>query len=809
MTVILPLAVPKTYSYLIPAELQCAVQFGVRVEVPLRNKLYSAVVIQTHDDLELTYKAKHIISVLDTEPIIEQYQYHFWQWIATYYCCTIGEVMNVALPSGLKLQSETKIVPHDQYEEHSIELTDAEYMVAEAVSIQGELTIDQIKDILDKKTVYPLIRDLIDKQVIAIKEELVTKYKPKKMPMVKFTDYYEQDRERLTEAFAKLSRSEHQTNALLAYVSLSRTSSEVPKSAIYELAGVTGAVLNALIKKDILLSFQKEVSRLQYDEAEGELPTLSARQQEVVAEIRAHHEQQKIVLLHGVTGSGKTRVYMELIREVIDNGQQCLYLLPEIALTTQIVARLQYVFGEDVVVFHSRLTNHERVELWKDAMLGRKLILGARSSMFLPFSNLGLVIVDEEHDPSYKQQDPAPRYNARDAATYLAHDRQAKVILGTATPSLETIHNATNEKYALCEMTERHGHVAMPEIRLIDLKKSYKTNRIEGFFSHQLIKAVQTALDNKEQVLLFQNRRGYAPSVSCQMCEWKSGCPNCDITLTYHKYFDETRCHYCGHRSQMPTECPACGSHDLVEKGIGTEKIESEVYRLFPDARVARMDFDTVRSKNSYSRILESFASREVDILVGTQMITKGLDFDNIAVVGVLNADGLLQFPDFRAGERAFQLLTQVAGRAGRRKKQGLVLIQTFSPEHPVLQELINNNISRFFTRELLERQKFMYPPYYKMIHLQLKHKKPQIVADAAKYMGLELNKTLGNRVLGPAEPGIARLKGLYLQNIVIKCEKKPSVLSYAKAEIIRLKHVLAKSDGFKSVRMKIDVDPY
>jgi len=777
--------------------------------VPLRNKLYSAVVVQTHEELELTYKAKHIISVLDTEPIIEQYQYDYWQWIASYYCCTIGEVMNVALPSGLKLQSETKIIPHELYEEHTIELSDAEYMVAEAVTIQNELTIDQIKDILDRRTVYPLIRDLIDKKVIAIKEELIAKYKPKKVAMVTLTEYYEADHGRLTEAFAKLTRSEHQTNALLAYVSLSRGSSEVPKSSIYELAGVTGAVINALIKKDIFASYHKEISRLAHYSAEGELPDLSERQQEVVAEMHDYHAEGKIVLLHGVTGSGKTRVYMEIIKEVIAQGKQCLYLLPEIALTTQIVARLQHVFGEDVAVFHSRLTNHERVELWKDAMLGRKLILGARSSMFLPFANLGLIIVDEEHDPSYKQQDPAPRYNARDAATYLARDRGAKMILGTATPSLETIQNVQSGKYALCEMMERHGSVAMPEIQLIDLKKSYKTNRIEGFFSHQLIKAIETALVNKEQVLLFQNRRGYAPSVSCQVCGWKSECPNCDITLTYHKYFDEIRCHYCGHRSQMPTECPACGSHELVEKGIGTEKIESEVYKLFADARVARMDYDTVRSKNSYSRILESFASREVDILVGTQMITKGLDFDNIAVVGVLNADGLLQFPDFRAGERAFQLLTQVAGRAGRRKKQGKVLIQTFSPEHPVLQELINNNIERFFVREQLERQKWKYPPYYKMIHLQLKHKKPLIVADAAKYMALELQKSLHQRVLGPAEPGIARLKGYYLQNILIKCEKKPSVISYAKAEVIRLKRVLAKSDGFKSVRIRIDVDPY
>jgi len=681
--------------------------------------------------------------------------------------------------------------------------------VAEAVSIQNELTINEIKDILEKKSVYPLIRSLIDKQVVSIKEELVAKYKPKKINIVQLTDYYEEDRNRLSEAFDKISRSEHQTNALLAYVSLSRGGIEVPKSSIYELAGVTGSVLNALIKKEIFTSKEKEVSRLSYDAADGELPELSSKQIEVVSDIRSYHKKEKIVLLHGVTGSGKTRVYMEIIKDTLAAGKQVLYLLPEIALTTQIVSRLKHVFGEDVVVFHSRMSNHERVELWKEAMLGRKIILGARSSLFLPFAQLGLIIVDEEHDPSFKQQDPAPRYNARDAATYLAGQLDARIILGSATPSLESFLNVQHGKYALCEMTERHGHVAMPEIELIDLKKAYKTNRVEGFFSHKLIETIKTALVNKEQILLFQNRRGYAPTVNCTICGWKSECPNCDISLTYHKFFDEIRCHYCGHRSKMPTECPACGNHDLTEKGIGTEKIESEVYKIFEDAKVARMDWDTVRTKNSYSRILESFANREVDILVGTQMITKGLDFDNIGVVGVLNADGLLQFPDFRASERSFQLLTQVAGRAGRRKKQGKVLIQTFTPEHPVLKEIINNAIERFTAREFIERQRFIYPPFYRMIHIQLKHKNPRTVEDAAKYMGLELQKTLKKRVLGPAAPGVARLKGLYLQNIIIKAEKKAQVINFAKSEIIRIKNQLSKSDGFKSVRVRLDVDPY
>lgn len=760
-------------------------------------------------DLDLPYKAKYLISIIDSDPIITPYQYTFWKWIASYYCCTVGEVMNVALPSGLKLSSETRVIINPDYEEGSLELSDNEYLVTEALTIRKELSIDEIKDILDRKTVYPLIRRLLELRIINIQEQLVAKYKPKTIGVVKLTEYYETDRNRLAEAFKLIERSEHQTNALLAYVSLSRGGVEVPKSSIYDLAGVTATVLNTLAKKKILEIYQKKVSRLIYEGDDNDMPPLSEAQVRVVDEIKQQHAENRPVLLHGVTGSGKTRVYMEYIQQTLAEGKQVLYLLPEIALTTQIVERLQRVFGQDVAVFHSRMNNNQRVELWKEAMLGKKIVLGARSSLFLPYLNLGLVIVDEEHDSSYKQQDPAPRYNARDAALYLAGQVGAKVILGSATPSLESMLNARAGKYALAELTERHGNVAMPTIELVNLKYAHKTNRMKGLFSHALIDAVKEALVNKEQVLLFQNRRGFSPSVSCQLCGWRAECPNCDITLTYHKYFDETRCHYCGHRSKMPVECPACGFHELVERGIGTEKIESEVYKLFPEANVARMDYDTVRAKNAYARILESFASREIDILVGTQMITKGLDFDNIALVGVLNADSIVQFPDFRAGERAYQLLTQVAGRAGRRKKQGKVLIQTYSPQHPVLQEVIEGNFNKYMDRESKERKVFIYPPYYRMIHVQLKHKNPKTVEEAARYMGIELGKTLKKRVLGPAAPGIARLKGLYLQNIIIKTEKKPQIINFAKAEVIRLKHLLAKSDGFKAVRVRIDVDPY
>ncbi|MEE9439938.1 MAG: primosomal protein N' [Saprospiraceae bacterium] len=808
VTVILPLAVPKTYTYQVPSEMRKDVDFGIRVEVPLRNKLYSGIIVELHEEINLEYKTKYILSVIDDEPIIHYYQYEFWQWMADYYCCTIGEVMHVALPGGLRLSSETRLLLHDDFQDDFSNLTDNEYIVAEALSIRNELTIEEVKDLLNKKTVYPLIRSLIDKNIVTLKEKLLPKYKPKMVGFIRLMPTYE-DQTKLAPAFELIKRSDHQTNALLAYVSLSRGSNEVPRSAIYELSGASIGALRALEKKGIVDLYDKEVSRLVYEAASSELPTLSTEQINALSNIDGFFKEKKICLLHGVTGSGKTRVYMELIKNAISEGKQILYLLPEIALTTQIVSRLQLVFGEDVVVFHSRMNNNERVELWKDALIGKKIILGARSSLFLPFSNLGLIIVDEEHDPSYKQNDPAPRYNARDCAVYLAQKLEAKIILGTATPSIESYDNAIENRYGLVELTERHGKVAMPDIEIVDLKKAQKTGKVNGYFSLRLIEVINTALVNKEQVLLFQNRRGYAPSLQCTICGWKGECQNCDVTLTYHKFFDELKCHYCGYRNKNPRQCPGCGNDVLEEVGVGTERIQDDIRKIFPDVVVKRMDYDTVRTKNAYTRILEDFGSREIDILVGTQMITKGLDFDNIGVVGVLNADNSLRFPDFRAGERTFQLLTQVAGRAGRRKKQGKVVIQTYSPSHPVIMEIMNNNFQRMYQRESIERKRFVYPPYFRMIFIQLKHKKPRVVEDAARYMAHQLREQLGNRVVGPAQPGVARVKSFYLQNIIIKIEKKAKMISYIKSLILHQRTVLKTSDGFKSVLMKIDVDPY
>jgi primosomal protein N' (replication factor Y) len=809
-TVIFPLAVPKPYTYKIPEELRTSILIGIRVEVPLRNKLYSALVIALHEEIDLDYRPRYINALIDEIPIISDIQYKFWKWLSSYYCCTQGEVMNVALPAGLKLSSETKIVLDDRVKENFQGLEDDEFLISEALSIQNELTIDEIQGILNKKTVYPVIRALLDRGTIYIKEELIEKFKPKKEKYVRLTPYYAEDRNRLTEALDLCQRSALQTKTILAYTKLSKEQDLVARSDLYELATINKSVLDALVKKEIFDVLEMDISRLDAEEDEKmELKQLSALQVEAVDETRRLWEIHDAVLLHGVTGSGKTRVYMELIQQTLSEGRQVLYLLPEIALTAQIVLRLKAIFGTKVQVYHSRMSNNERVELWKATKSGQSIVLGARSSLFLPFDDLGLIVVDEEHDPSYKQQDPAPRYNARDAAIFLARSYGAKVLLGSATPSLESFLNAHNGKYGKVEMMERFGEVLLPEITIVDLTKERQAKRMTSYFSKKLKDEIDLALINGKQALLFQNRRGYAPSIQCLVCGYTAGCPNCDVTLTYHKFFNELRCHLCGFRAKNHDECPACGNNDFRQIGFGTEKIEDVIGDVFPTATVARLDYDTARSKAAYEKLIHDFQEKKIDILVGTQMVTKGLDFDDIAVVGVLNADLLLFFPDFRASERAFQLLTQVAGRAGRRKEQGRVVIQTSKPSHPVILDTIEYNYHKFVGREAYERKSFRYPPYYRMINILLKHKQPVVVQQASELLAEYLRKSLGKRVMGPAEPGVAKVRGMYLRAINIKLEKDHKLIAFAKKNIIQGKHWVKDHKGLKSVRINIDVDPY
>lgn len=810
-TVILPIAVPKAYTYEIPNELMEDIQFGVRAEVQFgRNKLYAALVVDIHQQKPEEYRPKKIHSILDEAPIITTQQVDFWRWIAQFYMCTVGEVMNAALPSGLKLSSETKISISPFFEGDFSGLSDREYLVAEALTIQEELTIQDLQGILGQKTVYPVIKGLIEKHIIYLKEELQSKYKPKTIACVRLQEPYVSQPEKLKEAFDLTARSGKQTEALMAYLHLAKAKKTIRKQEIYDTANVSAAVVKGVVDKGIFEIYKQEISRIGTYEDDTDLAKgLSEQQARALGEIEAQFEEKNVVLLHGVTGSGKTEIYIDLIQKAKDRGEQVLYLLPEIALTAQIIQRLQRVFGEEVLVYHSKLNNHERVEIWKEILAGKPIILGARSGLFMPFQHLGLIIIDEEHDPSFKQREPNPRYHARDAAIYLAYKSGAKVLLGTATPAIETYQNATNGKYGLVEMKERFGGLKMPAIVIADVKAELKKRAMQSHFTLTLIDEIKATLERKEQVILFQNRRGFAPSLRCTTCDWVSECINCDVSLTYHKYHDNLICHYCGYHTKQPVHCSACGSDTLTLKGFGTEKVEDELKIYLPEARIGRMDMDTVRTKNAYSKIINDFEEKRLDILVGTQMVTKGLDFSNVSLVGVLSADQLVNFPDFRASERAFQLMTQVSGRAGRRKKQGKVIIQAMNKAHPVIKEVLENDYDHFFKREIKERHEFAYPPFARLIKITLKHVKPATLREATKLFDHYLKKKLGDKVKGPAQPGVPRVRNYYLIDFLIKMGKSQQELQVVQSAIQLAKTELNASKGLSSVRVVVDVDPY
>jgi primosomal protein N' (replication factor Y) (superfamily II helicase) len=813
-TVILPLAMPKPLTFHIPDELIERVKFGIRVEVQVGKgrDLYSAVVIGVSAE-KPNYTTKPITQIIDDEPIISTLQLDFWQWMARYYGCTLGEVMNAALPTNMKLSSETRIVLNPEHNQDFSELNDQEYLVAEALTIQKELTIDQIQKILGHRTVYPLINRLLMHQILDIKEELQQKFKPKIVACVRFKEPYLSDTERVTMSaiFDQIKNSEKQTNAMLAFLQLIRNQEVVRCTEVYEKAKTVDlGVLRAIEKKGIFEIYEREISRIGgYEDELIVDPELSNQQTKAIYDIKKAFETKNVALLHGVTGSGKTRVYTELMEKAIENGGQVLYLLPEIALTTQIISRLEKIFGDKITIYHSKLNAHERVELWSQAFGGKPIILGVRSALFLPFQNLKLIIVDEEHDASFKQQDPAPRYNARDSAIFLASQYKAKVLLGTATPSVETYSNAQQGKFALVEMTERFGGMQMPAIEIVDMKEETKKKTVVGNFSSRLIEELKSALARGEQTILFQNRRGYAPTYTCPSCAWTSECKNCDVTLTYHKFTNALNCHYCGYTIKLPKECPACGSKTLIIKGFGTERIEDELKIHLPEARIGRLDLDTARTRTQHSKIISDFEDKEIDILVGTQMVTKGLDFENVGLVGVLSADSLLRFPDFRASERAFQLLLQVSGRAGRKHKQGKVLIQAFDVKNLVLLDVQKNNYTSFFNREIAERKEFNYPPFVRLIGINLKHKKPDVLREAAKLFTNLLRGRLGDRVSGPATPLVEWVNTLYILNYLIKLERDTAKLTLAKQIIAEATHELQSMEGFSNVRVAIDVDPY
>lgn len=810
--VILPLALPQNYTYAVPEAWITQVGFGKRVEVPLgKNRLYAGIVAAVHHRPPAGYSPRELVSVIDQQPIINEKQYLLWQWMAQYYCCSLGEVMNAALPANLKLSSETSVLLSPLFDQDWGTLHDQEYLIVEALSIQNELSIADIQGIIGQKTVYPLIRRMLDQKIIYLKEDLKQKYQPRTIHCVRLQEPYASEKGSINEAFDKISRSEHQTNALMAYLQLARQQEYVRRADLCKKAAVDGSVIKALEKKAILEIYEQEVSRLgSYQAATVDTQPLSEQQVQAVAEIKQQWEQKEVVLLHGVTGSGKTRVYIELIQEALTQGEQVLYLLPEIALTTQIISRLQRIFGDHIAVYHSRLNNNERVELWHAVASGQPIILGPRSALFLPYQQLKYIIVDEEHDPSYKQYDPSPRYHGRDAAVVAALMHQAKVVLGTATPSLESYYNAQQGKYGLVVMTQRFGGIQLPQIEVIDARRAHREKKMHSIFTQDLLNAIKTTLEQDEQVILFQNRRGYAPTYRCVTCgNWHAECIHCDVSLTYHKSHNTLKCHYCGYTTTLPPACPACGAKTLSLQGFGTQKVEDELKIFLPDASIQRMDYDTVKSKDGHAKIINQFQEGHIDILVGTQMVTKGLDFDRVGLVGILSADQILHFPDFRATERSFQLMVQVSGRAGRRDRQGRVLIQGYNVEHPVLKEVIDNQFPAFYSREVAERQEFKYPPFYRLIKISLKHKQPKVVNEAAKLYGLRLKKDLGARVQGPAMPYVARVRGYYILDFMVKLEKDTRSTQRIKRIIMDAMYQLQSEKGFSGVRVNIDVDPY
>ena len=811
--VILPLAIAKNYTYRVPFELNNLIAVGKRVVVQFgKSKLYTAVVSAISEQAPEKYEAKYILEILDDRPVVTNQQLHFWKWLSEYYMCFEGEVMNAALPSALKLASETKIILNKEFEHDKSALHDKEFLIVEALEIQPELTISDISKLLSQKTVMPLLKGLFEKNIINISEEVSDRYKPRKRTFITINPVYN-NQDNLRELFVILEkRAPKQADAVLAYLKMARHQKIISKNELVEESGAGASSINSLIEKEVFVAEERNVSRLFFEEEFLDANfVLSEHQQSAFEAIREQFTQKDVVLLHGVTSSGKTQIYIRLIEQAMAQGKQVLYLLPEIALTTHVIERLRQYFGASIGVYHSRFNDNERVEVWQKVLNGEyKVVLGARSSVFLPFANLGLIIVDEEHETSYKQFDPAPRYNARDAAIFLANMYNGKVLLGSATPSFESYYNARLHKYGFAELTERYGGVELPTIEVVSIAEETKKKTIQSHFTSVLMADMQTALANKEQVILFQNRRGYAPLLLCKICAYTPKCINCDVSLTYHKHSGKLHCHYCGYREDSPVICPACGSTQLEYRGFGTEKVEDELSMLMPEARLSRMDLDTTRSRNSLQNILNDLEEKKIDILVGTQMVAKGLDFADVTVIGIINADSLLKYPDYRANERSFQLLAQVSGRAGRRGKQGKVVIQTYDPAHRVIQQVIENNYIDLYLTEMEERRAFHYPPFYRIINLDVKHKDPEILYNQAAYLGNELRKHFGeDRVVGPQIPLISRIRNYYIQSIMLKFEKDGVSINKVKANIRDIITQFQTTKLSKGSIVQPDVDPY
>lgn len=847
---LLPLPLPGYFTYAVPEELEGTLQMGMRVVVQFgKKKLYTALVREIHEN-KPNIPVKELMAQMDKKPVVNALQFEFWEWLATYYMCTMGEVMNAALPPALKLSSESRIILNPDFDEDYSKLNEREYRIVNVLEQRKEINIGEAAQIAGQLKVIPLINSLIEKNAVQVFEEVVQRYKSKTEKHYQLSKTWQQDEKALGAMLDYLEKRAPKQNevmqALLHHLDMAgKSGKDIPKSTLAIEVPNADAALHSLVEKGLIDVVERKVSRLETHDAIQAVSDiqLTQHQSEAYERITTHFANQMPVLLHGITSSGKTEIYIKLIDEALKQGKQILYLLPEIALTTQIISRLHKFFGDVVGVYHSRYGEAERAEVWNRVTawntsatstnvvrekVGDKetrghgemennentcsfpshsIILGARSALFLPFSNLGLVIVDEEHDSSYKQYDPNPRYNARDAAIYLAHQHKANILLGSATPALESYFNAKHGKYELVKLSKRYGDILLPEVQIANIKEATRLKQMKSHFSPTLLAELDQALARKEQIILFQNRRGFSLRIECTACHHIPDCRHCDVTLIYHKREKHLKCHYCGYCEPVPPRCPKCEHPEMNLIGFGTEKVEEELALLYPEIRIARMDLDTTRSKHAHHRIISDFEERRVDVLTGTQMVTKGLDFDNVSLVGILNADNMITFPDFRSFERSYQMMAQVSGRAGRKNKQGKVVIQTRNPQHPVIKLVIDNDYEGMFQVQIAERRQFNYPPYSRLVKLSLKHKEPEPLTKAAAELARVLRKEFPKQILGPEFPVVSRIRNYYIKEILIKL-RRDATLADSKTRIGKLLDSFLKTTSHKQVRVVIDVDP-
>ncbi len=822
--VILPLPLPRLYTYRVPYELNDSVVIGGRVIVQFgAKKTLSCIVATVHEVPPEKYQAKYILEFIDDQPVVTQPQLKLFRWIAEYYLCTLGEVINAALPAALKLSSESRVQLHPAFsvEDNEYPMTAQEDLILAtlgAAEAGKSLTFTEVGELLGITSFHKVLKSLMHKDTIFLFEHTADKFAPKVLKKVRLAHRLVSEAG-IEQLFQQLGPKPKQLDVLLKYLQRvpvhqneHANHAGMEKAALTSSPHLSASAVNTLIKNGVLEQFDQIVSRFPLDEHAPASPAFELSEVQTTArdEIMTHFGQHDIVLLHGVTGSGKTEIYIDLIRKALDGGGQVLYLLPEIALTAQIVTRLMRVFGSRLGVYHSKFSDNERVEVWNGVLSGRfQVVVGVRSAVFLPFDNLALIIVDEEHESSYKQYDPAPRYNAREVALMMGNFQGAKVLLGSATPAVETYYQARQGRYGLVTLSKRFGEAGMPEIELVDTRKAREQKKLLNHFTPELLGEIERKLGAKEQVILFQNRRGYAPVVACQDCGWIPKCTNCAVSLSYHKHSHELRCHYCGYHDPMVTKCPACGSRAVKTQGFGTEKIEDDLKLMLPQASIQRMDLDTTRAKNSYQQIISDFEKQITNVLVGTQMVTKGLDFENVSLVGIINADSIIHYPDFRAHERAYQMFVQVSGRAGRKGKKGKVIIQTADPTQVIFEKVISNDYGAFYDYEILQRREHGYPPFMRVIKLTVKHVEQGLAAEAAIFLAQELVARLGQvAVLGPEAPYIFRIRNFFLQEITVKLDRAHTVLKWTKEQIGEAMDAVRDQKAYKQARLVADVDP-